>query len=352
MEAALIASLIMSLIGQGINLASTARTNSQNMDFTREMYGKTYQDQLPETQVANLKKAGLNPALAYGSIGNAQGQLISGNAQAPQLNTQSLNESLLKSPIYKEQKESLRLDNEYKAAVTQYWLAKAKSEASMSVFDAEHQQERYNLDIEGKGLQNEIMSIQKRGFQYDNVSKRLQNQLHELDIEFNRARNSTSYAQFEAELNKTVAEVNKLISDAQLNSTQAWQIRYLTPSQKSLIGSQISLNYRSQHLVQQQYKESKGRTANLETLRKQLEASTEAQNLQNSYYNYLTDGGKNFKRWNRREVWKLASGAVSTAIGGAVLIGSKFINRAVSPPTVGMQYMYNDDFDSPFSHIQ
>lgn len=352
MEAALIASLIMSLVGQGINLASTANTNSQNMDFTREMYGKSYQDQLPETQVANLKKAGLNPALAYGSIGNAQGQLISGNAQAPQLNTSSLNESLFKSPFYREQKESLRLDNEYKSAVTQYWLAKAKSEATMSVFDAEHQQERYNLDIEGKGLQNEIMRVQKFGYQYDNVAKRLQNQLHELDIEFNRARNSYAYGQFEADLNKTVAEVNKLISDARLNSAQAWQIRYLTPSQKSLIASQISLNYRSQMLVQQQYKESKGRTKNLESVRKQVESSNEAQELQNAYFNYLTDGGKNFKRWNRREVWKLCSGAVSTAIGGAVLIGSKFINKAIVPPTVGTQYMYNDDFDSPFSHIQ
>ncbi|AXL15351.1 DNA pilot protein [Microviridae sp.] len=73
------------LLGGAINAWSTGRQNRKSRDFSREMYGRQYSDNVafwnmqndynsPQAQMQRLKAAGLNPHLIYGSSsGGASG---------------------------------------------------------------------------------------------------------------------------------------------------------------------------------------------------------------------------------------------------------------------------------------
>lgn len=83
-----------SLLGSGINAASTGRMNKKNREFSEKMYERQKADTLdfwhqqnsynsPEAQMARLQKAGLNPNLVYGngSAVNTAGSIDTPHAQ-------------------------------------------------------------------------------------------------------------------------------------------------------------------------------------------------------------------------------------------------------------------------------
>jgi hypothetical protein len=77
------------ILGQGLNLWQNERQNRKSREFSREMYGRQYQDEIsfwnmqnayndPKEQMRRLREAGLNPALMYGGAGSgAAGQASS-----------------------------------------------------------------------------------------------------------------------------------------------------------------------------------------------------------------------------------------------------------------------------------
>lgn len=81
-----VASGIGSLFSAGFNAFSQSQTNKLNERLTRENWAR--QDTAYQRQVADLRKAGLNKALAYGSGGASTSQPLA--MSAPQLDTGSI----------------------------------------------------------------------------------------------------------------------------------------------------------------------------------------------------------------------------------------------------------------------
>lgn len=81
-----VASGIGSLFSAGFNAVSQSQTNKLNERLTRENWAR--QDSAYQRQVADLQKAGLNKALAYGSGGSSTSQPLA--MSAPQLDSGSI----------------------------------------------------------------------------------------------------------------------------------------------------------------------------------------------------------------------------------------------------------------------
>lgn len=81
-----VASGIGSLFSSGFNAISQAQTNKLNERLTRENWAR--QDSAYQRQVADLEKAGLNKALAYGSGGASSSTPLT--MSAPQLDANSI----------------------------------------------------------------------------------------------------------------------------------------------------------------------------------------------------------------------------------------------------------------------
>lgn len=93
-----------SLAGQGINAASTGRSNKKSREFSREMYDRQKQDNEnfwnlqneynhPAQQMQRLKDAGLNPALMYGGSGGA-----SSSGQSDKISTPDVQSAQFRTP--------------------------------------------------------------------------------------------------------------------------------------------------------------------------------------------------------------------------------------------------------------
>lgn len=158
-----------SIIGAGINAASTAATNQQNYDLTQQAW--TRDDNAMQRRVKDLKKAGLNPMLATGqSAGNTSpipmkawegmpnvGEaMLSGMATAQSIKErqQGIVQSQAQIDLINSQrdkvereKEGVSLDNMYKDQTLKNRVGLVGSEATIRGKDAEAALATYQMRI-------------------------------------------------------------------------------------------------------------------------------------------------------------------------------------------------------------
>lgn len=196
------------VVGGILNGVSQIFTNARNRRFQKEMYGIQRKDSLadwnmqneynsPAAQMARLKAAGLNPNLVYGSGAVATTTQMprasssqSGNAQAPQLETSGVIQSLmygLKSEMQAQQIENLKTQN----LVLQSQAQKNALSSDTMAFDLAFKAAMRETDIgireemlKRLGLGNELTSsavgLNLQKFDYNQLA--MPKQLDALDI--------------------------------------------------------------------------------------------------------------------------------------------------------------------------
>lgn len=178
-------------------------------------------------QVREMKEAGLNPALAYGQISAPQGQVL-GNYQSDIL--QGAN-AYARMQEAKANAEYRKAETDVLKAQAAYIIQKTKAEAGMATFDWAHQGDRYNLEIEGKGLVNAGQRVLNRGYQLDNKNKMIQNEILGIqkDIEnFNRTMKEIDASKHSDYVD---AEIRRLVSSTHLAFKEAWALDQKVPKE-------------------------------------------------------------------------------------------------------------------------
>lgn len=204
------------LLSLGLALLSKIAGNAVNSSLSRGDFKYSHSMTNIPAQVNEMREAGLNPALAYGQISAPQGQSL-GN----------YNSDFLEGLKDIQNSAESRANTEYRKAETdllkkqaEYIVQKTKNEAMMGLFDVNHQQERYDLEISGKGLVNAGLQLQNEGYQLDNAGKLISNEIGTIqrDIaEFDRAMKKIDAEKHrdyvEAELSRIVANTFMTIAE-------------------------------------------------------------------------------------------------------------------------------------------
>lgn len=278
-------SILMALIPSAINFVSSMSTNQQSMDFQREMYQKSYQDTLPQTQVENLKAAGLNPALAYGGQ-PAQGIGMTANLQAPQLDMRqgeqfsSMLQKLQDSSESKERERTVKLQNDILEQQKEDLILKNRRERELLDKEVESwadawtmRVEQHNLDMRSANVKADILELERS--------------MKEIDLKYyDRTK--------QAELNRIVAETYKL-------STDAYVARQKLPAELSLLRNQ-SMECFYNYL----YLKQKGLTEN--EITKQAGFKSQLDHLAVLYQEYLTHNGTDFSILSYQDRAKVRNG--------------------------------------------
>lgn len=213
-----------SLIGTGINAASTGNQNRKNREFSEKMYDRQKDDSLefwqmqnnynsPEAQMARLQKAGLNPNLVYGngSAVNTAGSIDTPHAQpyrgeAPQLDLPQAVEGYFNAQTQqqllsnqKKQGDLLAMEALVKDAQIKNTNANTlqtienttQSQGSYGLRQAKLQHDVTNAfnniarglaTTEAIQLDNKSRPIQLEGQKITNQGNALQNQLREIEL--------------------------------------------------------------------------------------------------------------------------------------------------------------------------
>lgn len=257
-----------------VSFVSKALGNSIQSSQVRGDFAYTHGMTNIPAQVQEMKDAGLNPALAYGQISAPQGQAL-GNYQSDILEGVR---DLMSSKQAKAESEHRDAETALLRAQSQYLISKARSEARMALFDANHQQDRYNLEIEGKGLINAGQDLRNQGYQIENHGKTIQNEILTLqrDIEeFNKEMKRIDVSKHE---DYVKAEIGRMVSSSMLAIKEAWALGQKVPVELRSIEACINK-------VKAEVREMR---LNGMVDRRKIRASAEYQELENAYVRWLS----------------------------------------------------------------
>lgn len=248
-----------------MNYRIAQETNQANLDLYREQYADSvaqwnrenaYND--PSQQVQRLSRAGLNPALNFGSGDNTAGSMslpsaspaVGATMEAPQIHysdtyvTQALASlsSLLESSKSSEEAKGLAIDNQYRdaknkheldkiiaenqkiladTAVSQEQRAKIKEDTNMAILARNHFEDSYNMNLRSIELQNERAENEIALLKEQKESIRVERSINEFELEARRLKLPLEVQQLRAGINVMFKQIDKMKSDIDLNSKQA-----------------------------------------------------------------------------------------------------------------------------------
>lgn len=261
------------LLDAGIAILSKMLSSGIQQGMNRSDFSYTHQMTNIPAQVKEMREAGLNPALAYGQISAPQGQSLGQYQQDFLEGLRDIKNARKDS----EEAAYVRAETNLLNAKAQYLISKARAEAGMAEFDWRHQYDRYNLEIEGKGLVNAGQKILNRGYQLDNKSKIISNDILsiEKDIqEFNKQMKSIDASKHADYVD---AEIRRLVTASYFEVTQAWALKQKVPKEMEALENSIR---ETKERIYQMRK-------NGVVTREQIRKTTEFQKLENEYKKWL-----------------------------------------------------------------
>lgn len=209
-------------INRVYNLQVAREARNASMDFTREMYDKQYKDNSYSSQIAQMKSAGINPALAYSS-GNFSGASPL-SASSP---TASSSGSI--SP----NSRAGQVDPQYAANI-------ALTGAQIANINA--QTRKLNSETEGQGYTNEILESDAK---FRDALNQGQINLNGIEIEFKGSAKDLNeeqitnlrkhYALLDADIKKTLIDCD--LVKAEIDSVG-----------EDVIAKRIENSFKSEHM--------------------------------------------------------------------------------------------------------
>lgn len=264
--------------------------------FNRADYSYTHRMTAAPQQVAELRQAGLNPALAYGQLGQSQGQSL-GN-----YDSENIGDLVQKDPLIRSQIETSNAQEDYYRALAE----KTRNESSEIAFRVLHQDDLYNMDFQYKGLLNRKLGADIYGQVLHNSWQEIENKIR--DIDFNKHDRL-----LESEIGRNVAQSGLYLALKQTEDKlrdpkfQEIQSNLLTlMSLRRLYQSDISLN--NKRAITENYNGYLQKTAAL-------------------YMKWLTDDNKSFAKIDARNKFGLYAPTImqgiNTAVNAGVAIGTR-----------------------------
>lgn len=222
--ASLIPSIIAggaSLLGNAINAGSQLGTNSSQLSYSKEMYDKQRADALsdwnmqneynsPSAQMARFKEAGLNPNLIYGQMSNS-----------PVVRTSS--------------------PQSYNPTAPQVDLGRTGGMALDAYFDTKLK----SAQIDNLKEQNYVLKQDQLIKMYEGISKNLQNQKSQFEVNNQKELLKTTLDGMKANIRQTVQSTS--LSQAQENRIQQ-EVKNLATEGNIKKFEELIRKYESEHL--------------------------------------------------------------------------------------------------------
>lgn len=275
--------------------------------LNRNDYNYTYQMTSPAKQVQNYRDAHLNPALLYGQISAPQGETLGNNIPMYQGGNLKEERNLLQ-----QQQNTMHAQEEYYRTLA----FKTNEEGMMTQFNREHQEEVYNLDIRGKGLQNTRMDIENIIAAFNRDITEYERDMRFIDLQYYNT--------------EKIGKLQNLVADTSLKLAERGLARSRQKTEDTLRDSRLE-EIRSNILTMLSLRRVYNTTSNLNRKRSLTERYTGLlKQSEFKYMQYLTAENKDFSKLDSRARWQVYAPAISQGINTAVNAGLMLYTRGLS----------------------